>query len=362
MRFIICLLLASTLGCSPAQEDEAIPSTPRLGPPPSAPVWLAFDTLERPVRFDPLTGVVLATGPVLEGVDRDLAFDPWTGRVAVFASPEGDGGTVHLLSPELVPDEGGFPIDGRVEMRFEAEGLWLFEESYGQRWRRIRRDGEWEPSWGLPAPSSLWSVGDSGFGAIVDDAGTTMWLGVDPLASTIPATATPFAGIVPTSGAVRAAPLPDGVALAWTVKGGILVCVVDGAGALVHERVLPRSETVRQAAVLATSRGPWLALALVDESDPSLPATVVAVDPYTEAITPEILLPGNLLPDLRVDRRMIAETDRLIVATSAGLQALILTLDPPQLSSDPAFSGALLRGPLERRPATIFQTGDLSAL
>ena len=132
------------------------------------------------------------------------------------------------------------------------------------------------------------------------------------------------------------------------MAGGILVCVVEEGGAVIHERVLSRPETVRQAATLTTPNGPWVVLALRDESDPSAPARVIALDPYGSALTPDAVLGGTMNPDHRVDRRMIAEGDRLVVATSAGLEALVLGLDPPGFSVDPGFSGTLLRGPIER--------------
>lgn len=364
MRCTIYLFLAFfLLGCTSTERDEASSAHPRLGAaPPSAPVWLAFDTLDRPVRFDPVTGAILATGPPLAGVDRDLALDPWTGGVAVFTSPEGDGGAVHRLSPELLADGGDFPIDGRVELSFGPEGLWLFEESYGERWRRIRRDGQPEPSWGLPPPSSVWRAGSTSFGALVDDAGQVTWLGVDPFASTMPATAIAFPGVAPTAGKARATPLPEGIALAWTVAGGIVICVVDVSGAVIHERVLARPGIVRQAATLITDHGPWVALALLDEADPTAASTVVALDPYADTVTADHVLNGPVSSDRRVDRRMSADGDRLIVATAAGLEALVLTTSPPALSLDPGFSGGLLRGPIERESTMFFHDEGPSGL
>jgi len=352
MRPSIHLLLSFVLGCS-AIEDGDSPARLRLGsapPGPSVvavpdPPWLAFDTLDRPVVFDPTTGAVVASGPALAAVERDITYDPWTGDVAVFTSPEGEGGVVqHLSWPSLSPTGEPFAIDGRVELWFGPEGLWLFEQSYGERWRRIRRDEQWEPSWPLRPPSSLWSRDSPAFGALVDDGGQATLLGIDPTASAVPSTATPLPGIVPSVGAARATPLPDGVAIAWTVAGGIQICVLDDEGAVVHDRALGLPGVVRQAATLTTPRGPWIALALEAQ-----PTQVVALDPYGEALSQPFELDGSLDPDEHVDRRLSAEGSRLLVATSQGVSALILEVGSATLSRDEAFVGDQLRGPLATR-------------
>ena len=150
--------------------------------------------------------------------------------------------------------------------------------------------------------------------------------------------------------------MPDGVAVAWTTTEGIAVCVVDGQGAVIHERMLHRPGEVRQAATLITPDGPWLALALRDVDHPSTPSSVVALDPYGDSITADHVLIGQLSEDRRVDRRMVGDGARLVLATTAGLQALVLSPDPPTLGADPSFDGAALRGPIERRDAMFLQT------
>ena len=61
--------------------------------------------------------------------------------------------------------------------------------------------------------------------------------------------------------------------------------VVDGDGAIVHERVLDLPGTVRDAATMTTATGPWIALTLVAPNGLD-PSTVVALDPYGDAAHP----------------------------------------------------------------------------
>ncbi len=188
LRSLLILSCAASLGgCAVAGErDERNVGTlvfecPTALPPegkgdhPGAVVndVLGFDVAGRLSWFHGETGRVLAQeAPRHEAalaLTRDVAFDRWQRRAIVFESDEeGIFGEVSIHDmdhdePRFEPRRHSIWVDGRARVMGVPQGVLVFEEGYGERWKLLRDDGVPTVSVPAPRPASVWLVeGDEG--------------------------------------------------------------------------------------------------------------------------------------------------------------------------------------------------------
>jgi hypothetical protein len=358
---------------------EPSPPTP-AGPPPQPPAPLAFgfDEQQRPVAFEVRTGMVASrAAPPDAGVSfRDLVFDSRHRRLWLFESDAEElSGSVTAIAfgapkPFLGARQPRAWLDGLAFLWPLHDGVVVFENGYGTRWRFLPDDGQWLPSQPAPLPAAIWGSSD--------EAGT--WL--DGIAYP----ATPLGALRRVSAAssdgslgpveisasdVHASTMPSSALAVPAFASGdaLLVDVLaNGAGVGLRRRdgdqwqapqVLPLPFDVSSLReVRGMSRAAPAAdrerLAVFVEQPPHVGVIDWPLGDGPDSVATSAWYPVDAptgRPDWAVSRELlVVGHDRVLVATAGGVLAFRFVeatpSSPARLVREVAFVGDSLRGPL----------------
>jgi len=324
--------------------------------------FIVFDRAGRAQWLDPRSGAISALereGEPRDGdvqIPRDVIYDPWHRRVLVFLSDEDDQSGEIVSFPfdrspaELQHREHIVWVDGRVRMLAVPEGLVLFEQSYGERWRLLRADAEPTRSSATPRPVSAFAVisgGPSVVHGLVAGEDGPQWLSA-PLAHggfgerhTHPLRGLPVGASLDE---VRMAPLADQSGVALLHSDGKAATLYNHDGAALRERITLPSLPGRLEQLEAMPQGGF-ALLLAE------PAGVMVIERNGTALRhAHLRLPGLTEPADGSLMRSLASVapGRLLAATRAGVFAIDVHHDGGELwlELDAEFEGSDLRGPI----------------
>lgn len=338
--------------------QQPAPLVPPAPPPADFVAWTAQGDL---ALVDGASGATRQQVPAGAMGERDLAWDPWAQRVLVYQGGEDDGGEIAALP--IQPASDGVLlgarahlvwVDGRARLLAAPAGVVVFEEGYGERWKLLGSAPS--PSVSAPRPASAWLTVDAhgatvhglGYGegvlerraAAVDATGIAT-PSVEPL-SVGPATLPPTARLV-------AAPALGDAVLIDIAGSALAVHRVIGAAASEASLVPLAAAGMRIEAAVPLRGGRVIALLLAGAT---AELAAVALDPAGAPwSTARLPLPGATAPETRFFSRDLAPQgdDRVLVATTAGVHAVAVTLDEAtgvHLALAPGFTGAGLRGPM----------------
>jgi hypothetical protein len=324
--------------------------------------FIVFDRAGRAQWLDPQSGAISALereGKPSDSdvqIPRDAIYDPWHRRVLVFLSDEDDQSGEIVTFPfarspaELEPREHFVWVDGRVRMLAVPEGLVLFEQSYGERWRLLRADAEPTSSRATPRPVSAFALIGSGssvvHGLVAGEEGP-QWLSAPLTQGGFgERRARPLPGLPVDARVdeVRMAPLADrsGVAILHSDVEAAALWIHDGSALPMRIALPPLPGRLEQ--LEATPQG-RLALLLAE------PAGVMVIERNGTAVRhAHLRLPGLTEPSDGSLTRSLASAapGRLLAATRAGVFAIIIHADGAELrlELDAEFEGTELRGPI----------------
>jgi hypothetical protein len=355
---LVCLSLYPA--CVPIDPDPEPPAPIAVSPAPAPaaiPDFAAFTASGDLAIAAGDTGAIRSTAAAGATGERDLAWDPWNGRVLVQQTDEeSDGGEIAaypLADGALGARSHLVWVDGRARLLATPFGPVVFEVGYGQRWKLL---GD-QPSSSViaPPPASAWlSIDPEGtlvhaldHGANGDElhlrtalvSSTGISAPLDLPLGLAPATQPPTTRLVP-------APARGGAVLLDVAGASLAVRLVHDSSVDPPSLVPLPSPGARIEAAVALAGGEVVALLLSGQT------TLLAIDAGGAVSSrAEVPLPGDVAPaDRFFSRDLAALSDtRLLAATSAGVHALDVTHPPGSdlaLALDATFDGAALRGPI----------------
>lgn len=379
-------------GTDPIGDLEPAPETPRAqlerrGPVPAetpgGPIVAGTTAAGHLALFDGATGAFVDersfAEPATGGAIRDLVWDGAGQRLLIYrAGPDGEDGAVATVAvvglgsaaPRLGAVDHRAWVQGRVRLWPAHQGLLLFADGLGERWKLLRDDGVPTASVSAARPTSAWSLAATdeqrvmalGYGA--PGARPTLQLTTARLSSrAIESLCVEPLGVAPTSTPPSARLLPwrmdrdqgaaDGALVLDLAAGRLTLRPVEESGArpAIAVPIGNRSKRIEQALRLPPgprSRHRRLALLL---NGPGAVA-IVELAPHEPRPTASstLRLPGTVRRQDRYFGRdaLALGPDRLLVGTDDGVVAVSLQGAGPTLRStaDDRFDGSGLRGPL----------------
>jgi hypothetical protein len=357
----LCFVLGAW-GCAvPEESDPGVaPGSPAATPPtePPPPDLVAWTAAGELAVVDGVTGAVRQRLATTGGGERDVAYDPWRGRVLTFEGVEEGSGEIAAYpvysgrrGPRLGRRAHQAWIDGRARLLPSPHGAVVFEEGYGERWKLLGASPA--PSVLAPPPVSAWlSIGPSGVAvhglsrdpALVRRAARVSASGLEPpIEETLdaaPASLSSTARLVP-------APARGDAVLVDVVGTFLLVRLVAGASAGPAALVPLPARGMRIEAAVPFDDGQVVALLMSGRSE--VMAIAVGADGAVTSVA-HAPLPGEVTPAPTFFSRDLAAQGegRVLAATSAGVHALRLQHHPGgvHLGLLGSFDGSALRGPL----------------
>lgn len=352
----VCLSFTSACGAPAAVDPEA--PDPRAAPVdhtarPWLPDLVAFTAGGDLAVVDGVSGAVRSTRPAGAGADRDLVWDPWARRVVVLKALEGDESGEIEAYPILRVRRGFLLgerdhlawVDGRARILAAPAGVVVFEESYGTRWKLL--GSAVTPSVPAPPPLSAWiSVGPSGDSlhalSITADGAITR-LRASLSAEGIAAPDREALGAGSASARMVEAPAAGGAVIADIAGKTLRVRAAHGETSSVP---LPAGGMEIASAVPIHGGA---VVAFLMSGVPSVIAVALDADgvPWSSAHLP---LAGEVArAEGRLRRDLAVQGNRLLVATSMGVQAVRVAYDEVTgvaLGPVTGFHGAGIRGPI----------------
>lgn len=375
---------AADLGHGRPPPGPALPFDRTKLPPSAAadPLLAAWTAAGALALVDGRTGHVLdengstPAGPL--GGQKDIAWDPHQQRLLLYeGDPDDQAGEIWTIDvagletgrPHLGDRQHRAWVDGRARLWPSPQGIVVFHEGYGDQWRLLRDDGVPTASVAAASPASVFSEltpqGQRIFALGYGPPGSRPVLRLTEghvSAERITAICTDAIGVVPTTvpPSTRMVPWPDPP----DGSGDSKIVVVDlAAGRLMLHLAGPETPSQQLPVPL---RGPFghveQTLALPRSgpdarrriaillSDPSTLVVLTVSEASKVAQIGELPLPGEVRRNDRFFGRdaLALSSDRLLVATSAGIRAVTLRIDDDgvALGFDGEFDGPLLRGPL----------------
>jgi hypothetical protein len=301
--------------------------------------------------FDAASGAVVSTaaGSGRSG-RRDIAVD--AARRVWVLEQEDEGGEIRVCPlagnpPALGACAHWVWVDGVAAMWPMQEGMVVFEDGYGPRWKVLRDDGA--PAKGVwsPRPASVWTDGTNLHALTYGQDGAVL----ERRSATIGATAAPSGtalwGLPATEPpSTRFTPLGDGGVLVDALDGDVALRWVedDAVGAAMLLGVGPGIARVEAAAALEGA-----VIALTTDR-----AVIAAMENGKSVGAASVSLPGGVRRENLFFSRDLLVTGpaRALVATDAGVVAIEVQRTASGVTAfhDAQFQGAGLRGPLAAVP------------
>lgn len=363
----------------------------RLAPTPLGRVVIGWSDAGAPVLFDSRSGAVIdeasPSPPDRSGSGRDVAWDPYQQRVLrLDCDPDEQSGEISTLSvtglqtgwPSWARQEHRAWVDGRARLWPLPDGIVVFEEGLGERWRLLRDDGVPTASVAASRPASVWSYprdagleilalghGPAGGGPALQrleglvSAEQGVRVCTRPL-RVAPTTIPPTARMVPW----RPADDTASTELALVVDlaaGRPLIHLLGPAGPLAKAMlgVRQRFGRLEQALALPGPRRGRRGLVVLLMSRPSAVVVATADADFARVSAAMLELPGAT----RVEDRFFGRAalgvaaNRVLAATDAGVWAIGIRSQGREVSLalDRRFDGSRLRGPLAGPLAATWQ-------
>ncbi|MFT3773069.1 MAG: hypothetical protein QM820_47415 [Minicystis sp.] len=367
IKVALCLSLAS--GCAAPAEAEPVgdtvdPARPHAAVPRKAPPdVITWTTAGKLVVVDGASGAIRREVAASQAHgERDLAWDPWGSRLVVYQGDDDEGGEIASY-PALRVRDGWLLgarahlawVDGRARLMPAPQGVVVFEEGYGERWKLLGASPA--PSVSALPPQSAWisisagstvvhgfALGSDGLerrAAVVTSKGIEA-PSVQPI-SVGPAMVPATARLVP------APALAAGDSILLDVSGANLVVRPVAGGAAGPATFVPLPAAGMRIEAAVPLRGGEV-VALLMSGVPQVTAVAVGPSGFVWSAA-HLSLAGDVAPAPRFfSRDLVAQgSNRLLAATSAGVQAVRVIYDDDSgvhLAGVAEFNGAALRGPI----------------
>lgn len=373
---LVVFVLSCAPGCAPPPRSHGGPIPTSIEGVQATSRFLATRDDGAIVVADAATGAILAVSPS-DGRDvSDLVFDASNERALAVMFGDADAGELvaipmSLDAPAFADPEPLAPIDGDVRILPTAAGRVTFQIAYAsERW--CWTGGGDVEAW-LPPPRSAW-ITDAGPGAVRIET-LTSGDPAEPPRLVRQAAIASAEGLAPeppqplsidrgNDPSARLVPVPAiGDALLVDVEEGVVVVhPVEGA-AIGGPLIVPGAPAATRIEAAIALEGGRVVVAATN-GPPRLVA--VAFGESGEVLAGAALdLPAPLAVAGRFFSRDLtsAGEGRVLIATAAGVVAVTFTSTGPlTLTSDPAFAGASLRGPLSLLPRALDESVGADAL
>jgi len=301
--------------------------------------------------FDAASGAVVSTAPGSgRGGRRDLAVDA-ARRVWVLEEEEEGGGEIRVCPlagepPVLGSCAHWVWVDGVAALWPMPEGMVVFEDGYGPRWKVLRDDGAPAQGTWSPRPASVWAEGttlhaltygadgaalerrSATIGDVAEPSGTALW--------GVPASEPPTA---------RFTPFEDGGVLVDVLDGDLWLRGVQGdaVGAAMPLGAGPAIARVEAVGALAGA-----VIALTTDR-----AVIAAIDNGQSVGVASVPLPEGVRQENLFFSRdlLVTGPDRALVATAGGVVMIGVQRTAGGVAASRDGHILDLRGPLAAVPA-----------